>query len=103
VFSGDAVSSPNLIEFSRDADVLVLCCYLAGCEVVDDDTKLISRHVLNSGLDAGRIAADANVKTLVLNHIREKSDERLEGMVAEIKRDYDGGVLVGSDLLEITL
>ncbi|MCX6656661.1 MAG: MBL fold metallo-hydrolase, partial [Candidatus Bathyarchaeota archaeon] len=69
VFSGDAVSSPDLVEFSRDASVLVLCCYLAGGEVIDDDSKLISRYVLNSSLDAGRIAADANVGKLVLNHI----------------------------------
>jgi ribonuclease Z len=103
VFSGDAVSSPDLVEFSRDASVLVLCCYLAGGEVIDDDSKLISRYVLNSSLDAGRIAADANVGKLVLNHIREKSDELLEGMVAEVRRDYNGVVFLGSDLLEITL
>ena len=103
VFSGDAVSSAGLVEFSRDANVLVLCCYLAGCEVIDDDAKLISRYVLSSSLDAGRIAAEANVGILVLNHIREKSDELLESMVAEVKRNYKGIVFLGSDLLEIAL
>jgi ribonuclease BN (tRNA processing enzyme) len=103
VFSGDAVTSPDLVEFSRNASVLVLCCYLAGDEVIDDDSKLISRYVLNSSLDAGRIAASANVGKLVLNHIREKSDYLLDSMVADVKRDYNGSVILGSDLLEIPL
>ena len=103
VFSGDAVSSPDLVEFSRNASVLVLCCYLAGGEVIDDDAKLISRHVLSSSLDAGKIATDANVGKLVLIHIREKSDDLLDDMVAEVKRDYNGVVILGSDLLEIPL
>jgi ribonuclease BN (tRNA processing enzyme) len=103
VFSGDAVSSQDLVEFSSNASVLVLCCYLAGCESIDDDAKLISRHVLCSSLDAGRISAEANVGKLVLNHIREKSDELLDCMVADVKRDYSGTVILGSDLLEITI
>ncbi len=103
VFSGDAVSSPDLVDFSRNASVLVLCCYLAGSEVIDHDAKLVSRYVLNSSLDAGRIAADANVGKLVLNHIREKSDYLLDSMVADVKRDYNGSVILGSDLLEIPL
>jgi ribonuclease BN (tRNA processing enzyme) len=103
VFSGDAVSSSDLVGFSRDASVLVLCCYLAGREIIDHDSKLISQHVLNSSLDAGRIAADANVGKLVLNHIREKSDDLLDSMVVDVKRDYNGTVILGSDLLEISL
>ena len=103
VFSGDAVASPDLVDFSRDSSVLVLCCYLAGKEIIDHDTRLISQHVLNSSLDAGKIAADANVGKLVLNHIREKSDELLESMVEDIKKNYRGTVIVGSDLLEIPL
>lgn len=101
VISGDAVYSPRLIQFSKDADTLVMCCYLAGEEVKDHDTRLIAEHVLTSSLDAGRIAAEANVGKMALVHIREKPTRLLDSMVEEIGKDYDGEIIIGEDLLEI--
>jgi len=101
VISGDAVYSKGLILFSKDADVLVMGCYYAGEEINDHDTRLIAEHVLTSSLDAGRIAAKANVGKMALVHIREKPQRLLNAMVDEISKDYDGEIIVGEDLLEI--
>ena len=103
VISGDAVYSPSLIGIARDADMLVMCCYLSGSEIKDHDTELIARYVLNSSLEAGKIANEANVKQIALVHIREKSPEQLKSMKEEISRDYSGEIIVGEDLLEIDL
>ncbi len=101
VISGDAVYSSKLIQFSKDADALVMGCYYAGEEVNDHDTRLIAEHVLTSSLDAGRIAAEAYVGKMALVHIREKPQRLLDAMVDEIRRDYDGEVIIGEDLLVV--
>jgi ribonuclease BN (tRNA processing enzyme) len=54
-------------------------------------------HMLEEHLTAtevGKLAAEAQVGTLVLSHIRHVSEED----VAEIRRHFDGEVIVGSDL-----
>ena len=101
VISGDAVYSKELVLFSKDADALVMCCYFAGEELKDHDTRLIAEHVLTSSLDAGRIAAEANVGKMALVHIKEKPQRLLDAMIDEIRKDYDGEVIVGEALLEI--
>lgn len=101
VVSGDAVHSKELIQLAKNADALVMCCYYAGEEVNDHDTKLIAKHVLASSLEAGKIASDANVDLMALVHIREKPKRLLKSMVKDIKKDYEGKVIVGQDLLEI--
>lgn len=103
VVSGDAVTSPELIEISRDADVLLMCCYLAGDEIVDHDLELISKHVIASSLTAGKIASEAGVKRLVLIHVKEKSQEMLDSMLEDVRRDYDRQIIIGEDLMEIVI
>jgi ribonuclease Z len=103
VISGDAVNSGNLLRLSQGADVLIMCCYLAGAEINHPDLKLFSEQVLASSRTAGKIAASAAVKKLVLHHIKEKPAELLEAMVEEIRRDFNGPVLVGRDLLELSV
>ena len=51
-------------------------------------STLVKIGEVNIVIDTGR-----GVAMLVLNHIREKSDELLEGVVADVKRDYDGEVI----------
>jgi hypothetical protein len=36
-----------------------------------------------------------------LTHIREKDEELINDMVAEIGEDYDGDIIVGKDLIEL--
>ncbi len=99
--SGDAVDSPTLRRLARGADVLVQCCYLAGAEVTSPDLELISRHVIAPSTMVGRIAEEAKVGKLVLTHIREKPMQTLLGMAEDVRRDFDGELVIGEDLLEI--
>lgn len=99
--SGDAVASPGLHTLARGADLLVQCCYLAGDEIENSDLELISEHVLAPSTMAGKIAEEASVGTLVLTHIREKPREMLLRMVEDARRDFDGEIVIGEDLLEI--
>ena len=103
VISGDAVKSPSLIQLAKKTDTLVMCCYLAGEEIVDHDTELISKYVLNSSREAGKIASEASVKRIALVHIREKPKKLLDAMKQEIQEDFDGEIIIGEDLLEISV
>jgi ribonuclease Z len=85
--SGDAVDCPGLQKLARGADLLLQCCYLASEEIVDGDLRLIADHVLASSSMVGKIAAQAGVGKLVLNHIKEKPF----GDAAEYgRRDQEG-------------
>jgi ribonuclease BN (tRNA processing enzyme) len=101
VITGDAVYSEKLVNFAGDADALVMCCYYAGEEIVDHDTEIIAKYVLMSSRDAGKVAAKAFVNKMALVHIREKPKELLDAMIKEIKKDFDGEVIIGEDLLQI--
>jgi ribonuclease BN (tRNA processing enzyme) len=81
VFSSDTAFFPPLADFARDADVLVHEAMLE-----DGIERLVARtgngarlreHLLAShsfAEEAGRIATDANVKHLVLNHLIPADD-----------------------------
>ena len=101
VITGDAVYSEKLVNFAGDANALVMCCYYAGEEIVDHDTEIIAKYVLMSSRDAGKVAAKAFVHKMALVHIREKPQELLDAMIDEIKKDFDGEVVIGEDLLQI--
>ncbi len=98
--SGDAVDCPGLQKLARGADLLLQCCYLASEEIVDGDLRLIADHVLASSSMVGKIASKAGVGKLVLNHIKEKPMGMLRSMVEDIRRDYEGPVVIGEDLME---
>ncbi|WP_371113012.1 MBL fold metallo-hydrolase [Rhodococcus sp. JVH1] len=105
VFSGDTGKNPNLVPLARNADVLVH-------EVIDKswpeslfpeprDAKqesifqqLINAHTLVE--DVGRVAQEANVKTLALSHIvpGNGADERFEAA----RDGFDGKLIIGRDL-----
>lgn len=101
VVTGDVVYSGELVSFSSNASALVMCCYYAGVEITDHDTELIAKHVLMSSIDAGKVAQEANVKKLALVHIREKSQKLLDAMYEDIRKDYDGEIIIGEDLLRV--
>jgi ribonuclease Z len=98
--SGDAVDCPGLQKLARGADLLLQCCYLASEEIVDGDLRLIADHVLASSSMVGKIATKVGVGKLVLNHIKEKPLKMLRSMAEEIRRDYDGPMIIGEDLIE---
>lgn len=99
--SGDTVDCEGLGILARDSDLLVLCCYLADEEQTASEREMLSRHLLVSSAEAGKIAEKYNVKKLALTHIRRKSERLLVSMEEDIRADYSGKIIVGKDLLEI--
>jgi ribonuclease BN (tRNA processing enzyme) len=111
VFSGDTGPCDNVVRIAEGADYLVH-------EVIDLDfvrarvAKLPNRdNIINhlteshtSPEDAGRIAARAGVKTLVLSHLvpgdSEIPEEQWE---ARARSAYDGNVVCGVDLDQFAL
>ena len=117
VFSGDTAYSTGLIELARGADVLV-------CEAMSmasrrqmetnrgnnsGNTESIGRHVLethSSTEEVGRMAAEAKVKTVVLNHLLGGPGQRgaaapADPFTADVKKYFDGEVIVGADQMRI--
>jgi ribonuclease Z len=99
--TGDAVAGRELARLTRDTDVLVINCYLAGDEIDSDETRFLSEQVLAGGPQVARIAADAGCRKVVLTHLRQKSPQLLESLATEISQVYAGEVIVGEDLLRL--
>jgi len=110
VISGDTAYAPELATFAKGADVLVHeIMYLPAIEALlkrlPNATRLrqhlMAAHTLPE--DVGKIAAQAEVKTLVLSHFVPGDDASItDEMWAEgVRKHFKGRVVVGKDLLEI--
>src|SRR5215471_1191386 len=106
VISGDTTYAPELAEFARGADVLVHeVMYLPAVETYLKRAPTATRlreHLLASHStpeDAGKVAARAGVKTLVLSHFVPGDDPSItDDQWAEGARKYfRGRVIVGKD------
>ncbi|MEA2010108.1 MAG: MBL fold metallo-hydrolase [Actinomycetota bacterium] len=101
--AGDAVAGRDLGRLALDADALVICAYLAGDEILRDEDRFLSEHILAGAPQAAQIAVDVGARRLVLTHIRQKSAKSLETMDREVREVYDGGLMIGQDLMEIEI
>jgi ribonuclease BN (tRNA processing enzyme) len=116
-FSGDTAYSANVVRLARRADVFV-------CEVIDHlvhednvarakvaaeagNENSIARHVAETHsppADVGRMASEAKVKTVVLNHQLRGTAARgftISAFVDGVRAVFDGEVIVGEDQLVI--
>jgi ribonuclease BN (tRNA processing enzyme) len=117
VFSGDTSYSAGLVALAKGADVLV-------CEAMDvaamrkafdgmvargmyaDNPEGVWRHIVATHTpleDAGRMAAEAGVKTLVLSHVIPGALDPLpdEAYLAPARKTFKGEVVLGRDLLTL--
>ena len=110
VISGDTAYAPELATFAKGADVLVHeVMYLPAIEALLKrlpNAKRLREHLMAAHTlpeDVGRIAAQAEVKTLVLSHFVPGDDASItDEMWAEgVRKHFKGRVVVGRDLLEI--
>jgi ribonuclease Z len=101
--SGDTIDCAGLDRLADGADVLVQDCYLADAEITDPHAELLARYVHTTSGVVGKIATRNNVKKLVLTHFREKSEELMRSLEADVRRDWDGPLLLGEDLATIEL
>ncbi len=110
VISGDTAYAPELATFAKGADVLVHeVMYLPAIEALVKrlpNAKRLREHLMAAHTlpeDVGKIAAQAEVKTLVLSHFVPGDDASItDEMWAEgVRKYFKGRLLVGRDLLEI--
>ena len=110
VISGDTAYSPELIELAKGADVLVHeAMHLGGLEVLlkrVSNAATLREHLLASHStteDAGRVAAAAGVKLLVLSHLVPSDDPSLtdDNWIEGVRTHFSGKVIVASDLMDV--
>lgn len=99
--AGDAVAGRDLDRLAHDVDALVICGYLAGDEIVRDEDRFLSAHILAGAPQAAQIALEAGVGQLIVTHIRQKPADAIEAMAREMREICDGDLVIGQDLLEI--
>jgi len=112
VFSGDTSYFPPLAEFARNVDYLVHeAMYLPALKKLVQrapNAQTLMKHLLaahTSTGDVGRIAAAANVKNVVLTHFVPGAFPSVtdEDWRRGVREHYSGNVIVGHDMLEISI
>jgi ribonuclease BN (tRNA processing enzyme) len=110
VISGDTAYSPQLANFAKGADVLIHeIMYLPAVEALLKrlpNAKRLREHLMVSHTlpeDVGKIAAQAEVKTLVLSHFVPPDDPSTtdENWMEGVRKHFKGRIVVGKDLMEI--
>jgi ribonuclease BN (tRNA processing enzyme) len=110
VISGDTNYAPELVKLAKGADVLVHeVLYLPSLDKLlarVPDASTLRKHLVDSHTvpeDVGRVAAQAQVKTVVLSHLVPGDDPDItDDMWADgVRKHFEGQVIVGKDLMEI--
>ncbi|MDM8526436.1 MBL fold metallo-hydrolase [Desulfococcaceae bacterium HSG8] len=92
VYSGDTDFSENLITLAENADLLI-------CESALPDELKVRGHLTPSL--AGKIAARANVRKLVLTHFYPECEQI--DIEKECRKHYTGPLILAEDLMKIDL
>ena len=110
VISGDTAYSQELANFAKGADVLIHeVMYLPALENLLKrlpNAKRLREHLMASHTlpeDVGKVAAQAEVKTLVLSHFVPPDDPSTtdENWMEGVRKHFKGRIVVGKDLMEI--
>jgi ribonuclease Z len=101
VVSGDTRPTPNLVKHAKGSDVLVLEAYLPEHFLKVDTPEVAARLMRyhTSAEEAGALAAQAGVKTLVLTHLIPAG--AAETFRARAEKAFKGRIVVGEDLLRV--
>ena len=109
VLSGDTAPSANLVTLAGGADILVHEVYDDSHPFEDEETYEAERrldHLVTSHTplsEVGRVAAQAGVGRLVLTHFIPGDDDLPDEHWQKGVTGFDGEVVVGHDLLELTI
>lgn len=103
-FSGDTAFCPELIAAARASDALIHECFihremllLPGVRTAETLANVAAYHTLST--EVGKVAAQAGIRCLILNHFVPVAFDRA-ALLADIRADYRGPVLVGEDLMQ---
>ena len=115
VFTGDTGPSDAVTELAKGADLLVSetsSCQGRMQEMAEDgrwqamslaEQAGITRQMTQGHMtldEIGKMAASADVKTVVLSHLTHKRDGDYTPWAEEVKKHFSGQVLVAKDLME---
>jgi ribonuclease BN (tRNA processing enzyme) len=115
VFTSDTGPFEGLVEFAKDADVLVAEANSIEQRMQDlmrsgqwnvmtsEEQARIKQQMSEGHLstdDVGRIAQRAGVKTVILSHLTWKADDDYSTWANEVKKHFSGPVLIAKDLKE---
>lgn len=101
VYSGDTGPCPALEKMAKDCDLLIhMCSYITG--TVDNRATQLGT---SGHMETARSAAAAGARRLVATHIYDQFDQPgiREKVVAEMSRVYDGVIVIGEDLMRLSL
>ena len=101
VYSGDSAISEPVAKLSQDADLLIHWCYRLSHE---NNYPTVTQFSPSAG-EIASMAKNANVKRLLLTHIRKHMDTsaHLNDMKAEAALNFDGKIGIAEDLLQIEI
>jgi ribonuclease BN (tRNA processing enzyme) len=115
VFTGDTGPSDAVTELANGADLLVSetsSCQGRMQEMADDGRWQAMSPAEQAGIvrqmtqghmtldEIGKMAASADVKTVVLSHLTHKRDGNYTPWAEEVKKHFSGRVLIAEDLME---
>jgi ribonuclease BN (tRNA processing enzyme) len=107
VISGDTTYSPALVALAKGADLLVHEAMYAPAirAMAPENAPGFYDHLLHSHSttqQAGRVAAEAGVRKLVLTHLVPGNPAITDDMwLAGVRERYHGEAVVGRDLMEV--
>jgi ribonuclease BN (tRNA processing enzyme) len=115
VFTGDTGASDAVTALAKDADLLVTetsSCQNRMQEMAEDGRWQAMSPAEQAGImrqmtqghmtleEIGKMAARANVRTVVLSHLTHKRDGDYTPWAEEVEKYFSGQVLVAKDLME---
>lgn len=103
-FSGDTAFCAELIAAAQQADALIHECFihremllLPGVRTPETLANVAAYHTLST--EVGKVAEQAGARCLILNHFVPVVFDHV-ALLADIRADYRGPVLVGEDLMQ---
>lgn len=96
VYTGDTRPSEKIIEFARDADVLIHDCTLA-----DELAEKAMESAHSTASEAAEVAKRANVRQLVLMHISPRYESDV--LLLEQTRKIFSNTIAAHDLMELEI
>jgi len=104
VFMGDSVPCPAVLDLSKNADVIMACCW-DHQERIDRYAAEFGTEGMPSTLDAGRFAQAAGAQKLVLIHVGHELARHgdMEKGIADIAKVYDGQIVFSEELMSFPM